>query len=182
MCFYGLYDLLLISRHEGVKSIVGLDIEKDYNHTESRDKFTTQVTENITTLVVCSGKLCLIIRLSSMIGSNAFCVVSKFLQLGELTFVGITSPHLIIMTTIHPKKKTFVGIRIQYCISALEKQYGLKCRNSFELSQFRLKLKDNRKVTSFEGYTLVDLAVEATNIQQFLPYIELSKFPSMITE
>uniref|UniRef100_A0A803M7G3 3'-5' exonuclease domain-containing protein n=1 Tax=Chenopodium quinoa TaxID=63459 RepID=A0A803M7G3_CHEQI len=138
--------LWLTTQHEGLKRIIGLDIEKHYKPTSSTSSSSRPGgTEKVATLMLCCGNSCLIIQLLHMDSLYATCYISEFLQLQELTFV---------------------GVRIQHCLEALERDYGIKCRNALDLGQLPRILGSNDKC--LEGYTLIDLASKVAKMHNFL--------------
>ncbi|XP_056684273.1 uncharacterized protein [Spinacia oleracea] len=102
-----LEDLLWYTQHDDLKRLVGLDVEKHYSSSIS----STSSIEKVSAVMLCCGNYCLIIQLLHM-DSNASCYLSKFLQLEGLTFV---------------------GVQIQHCLKALDRDYGIKCRNALDL-------------------------------------------------
>ncbi|KAL2934935.1 hypothetical protein RDABS01_018054 [Bienertia sinuspersici] len=132
--------LWLTAQHEGLKRVVALDIDKHYSPSAS-----TKYTEKVATLTLCCGNSCLIIQLLQMDSLYASCYISEFLQLHQLTFV---------------------GLRIQHSLEALDRDYGIKCRNAVELS--RILGSNDGKKWLLEGYGLFDLACKAANMHAFM--------------
>ncbi|XP_021768595.1 Werner Syndrome-like exonuclease [Chenopodium quinoa] len=132
---------LLVSISQNVrgntcKCVVGLGVEKEFRPSSSADGVggNHQVSERVAILKLCYGTSCLIIQLLQL--KTAPCSLSNFLQLRGLSFVG-------------------VGIR--HCLEALERDYGIKCRNAVDLGQLASAIKEKEV---YKGYGLLDLVKE----------------------
>lgn len=127
-----LKDLLsgITQKPSNIKSVVGLGIETSFGalHNETGSK----VTERVAILKLCHYTACLIIQLHP--GSSPPCSLLGFFQRPELSFVG-------------------VGIRDS--LKALEKEYGIKCRNVVDLGQLAATTEKNEVLRL---YGLLDLA------------------------
>lgn len=142
-----LEDLLWYTQHDDLKRLVGLDVEKHYSSSIS----STSSIEKVSAVMLCCGNYCLIIQLLHM-DSNASCYLSKFLQLEGLTFV---------------------GVQIQHCLKALDRDYGIKCRNALDLGQLPRIISKNKQC--LEGYGVVDLAYKVKQFH-FLHPSEAQKY------
>lgn len=131
-----LKDLLsTIPQKSGVKRVVGLHIVKSFE--DVGDK----VSERVALLTLYHGTTSLIIQLHLM--SSAPCSLSAFLQLPELSFVG-------------------VGIR--HSLADLDRDYGIKCRNAVDLGELAATVKENGMLRS---YGLLDL------VERFCPEFDV---------
>uniref|UniRef100_A0A7C9DAH5 3'-5' exonuclease domain-containing protein n=1 Tax=Opuntia streptacantha TaxID=393608 RepID=A0A7C9DAH5_OPUST len=119
----------ITQKPSNVKSVVGLGIETSFggSHNEAGSK----VTERVAILKLCHYTTCLIIQLHLV--SSAPCSLLGFFQRPELSFVG-------------------VGIRDSF--KALEKEYGIKCRNAVDLGQLAATTEKNDLL---RVYGLLDL-------------------------
>ncbi|KAL2935043.1 hypothetical protein RDABS01_018162 [Bienertia sinuspersici] len=73
---------------------------------------------------------------STIDGGRAPCCLSIFLQLRGLSFV---------------------GVGVEHCLKALERDYGIKCRNAVDLGELTATLKGKEM---HRGYGLPDMAKE----------------------
>ncbi|XP_021770444.1 uncharacterized protein LOC110734588 [Chenopodium quinoa] len=132
----GLRDLLATARKDGVNLTIGLDIEKRYQNIPNNLRPSK---EYVSALMFCCGDFCLIIQLYHLTALE-FCSVSKFLQLQELTFV---------------------GVRIKHCLEALGTSWGIKCRYAVDLRNFAATTFTQSNILG--TYKLIDLAVLVSN-------------------
>ncbi|KAJ8429485.1 hypothetical protein Cgig2_020541 [Carnegiea gigantea] len=82
---------------------------------------TSIIIERASTLKLCFKNTCLIIQLLHIKSASALISVSKFLQLIELSFVGVGSKH---------------------SLNALERDYEITCRNAMDLGELGAALLD----------------------------------------
>lgn len=123
-----LKDLLsTIPQKSGTKRVVGLHIVKSFEDVGNK------VSERVALLTLYHGTTSLIIQLHLM--SSAPCSLSAFLQLPEISFVG-------------------VGIR--HSLEALDRDYGVKCRNAVDLGELAATVRENGMLRSYGLLDLVD--------------------------
>ncbi|KAL8142645.1 hypothetical protein V2J09_015677 [Rumex salicifolius] len=137
--------LSYISADRQIKRIVGLDIQIVYASIPDPSS-------KVAVLKLCAGRRCLVIQLLHFksIPSSLAC----FLDLPDLSFV---------------------GVGINRCLAALERDYGLGCRNAVDLGQLVAKVRDKPYLTAFG---LVDLANEVglLNVSVKPPSVALSNW------
>lgn len=122
----GLTELLSsIGSDRNTKRVVGLDIERsfDSNTPPSTD---IKFSDKVVLLKLSTAHCCLLIRL------HKFCIppptaLVNFLALPDVSFAG-------------------VGIR--FCLDHLNRDFGLKCRNTVELGQVAAAVKKNNQLGS----------------------------------
>ncbi|KAL2935007.1 Cytospin-A [Bienertia sinuspersici] len=74
----------------------------------------------------------------------------------------ITGASCCLSKLLHCVELKFVGFRIRHCLDALERDFGIRCRNALDLGQLPRTLR--RCQWSLEGYTLVDIANKVNNM------------------
>ncbi|KNA20348.1 hypothetical protein SOVF_052780 [Spinacia oleracea] len=108
------------------KHVIGLDIEKHFTSDGSN-----QVAEKVAIVKLCFGTSCLIIQLLHI--KEPPCSLSEFFQLQELSFV---------------------GVGIKRCVEALNRDYGINCRNVVDLGELAADVKE---MPSYRWFGLLDL-------------------------
>ncbi|XP_021768598.1 uncharacterized protein LOC110732921 [Chenopodium quinoa] len=141
----GLRDLLATARKDGASRTIGLDIEKRYldNLNSYISGRHIPIQEFVSAIMLCCGDFCLIIQLCNNMSSPEVSMVSKlvskFLELQELTFG---------------------GVGIKHCIEALETIFGIKCRDAMDLRDLAAIVTQSNILRT---YKLVDLALLVGN-------------------
>ncbi|XP_010679503.1 3'-5' exonuclease [Beta vulgaris subsp. vulgaris] len=112
--------------------VVGLDIEKDFRpHYSFARPHHNFVAEKVAILKLCYGTSCLIIQLLHL--NEAPYSLSNFLQLNWISFV---------------------GVGIKHCVEALDRDYGIKCRNAIDLGEL---VSTNIVAGRYRVYGLLDI-------------------------
>ncbi|CAO2826663.1 unnamed protein product [Amaranthus hypochondriacus] len=115
------------NKNRDLKHIIGIDIQKHFTNFG-----VSQVNEKVAVISLCFSTHCLIIQLLHL--GKPPCSLSEFMQLQDLSFVGVGINHIM---------------------DSLRTDYGIKCRNSVDLSQLAADVKNTQV---FKSYNLVGLA------------------------
>lgn len=119
------------------KMVVGLGVGKCYKDNHPTPKYGTStgiIIGRVSTLKLSFKNTCLIIQLLHIKSASALISLSKFLQLVELSFV---------------------GVGIKHSLNALERDYGITCRNAVGLGELGAAVKGEE---SLRACGLVDSA------------------------
>ncbi|GMH25741.1 hypothetical protein Nepgr_027584 [Nepenthes gracilis] len=122
--------LSTIGAERQMKRLVGINIQKVHTPLESG-----KLRDKVAVLTLCSGLSCLVIHLLHFrtIPSS----IAAFFELPEISFV---------------------GVGIKHCVDALERDYGIGCRNAFDLGQL---FSINKEEPKLSALGLGDLAYKS---------------------